>query len=265
VTIGAPFAMSATEITVRQFRYFVKDHDYHKAAKAKNNKYPVRNNGEYDMSAICGTFEEGMLEPDRKDRSWKNPGFDQTDSDPVVCVSWQDANAFTDWLSSKTNLSYSLPTEAEWEYAARGGTNSKQDADNPKLACEYGNVMDKAGKVLIPKDKINNWVAHECDDHFKFTAPTGSFKPNRLGFYDMIGNVWEWVKDSYHPNYNGAPDKGGEWNEGGSKYRVLRGGSWSDDANGSRVAARGKGLETMHNFTVGFRVVRACPNNSCNQ
>jgi formylglycine-generating enzyme required for sulfatase activity len=128
---------------------------------------------------------------------------------PVINVSWGDAKQYVGWLSQLTGKEYRLLTEAEWEYAARAGANTRYSwGDDPGM----GNAnCDGCG---------SQWDLQQ-------TAPVGSFKPNALGLYDMHGNVWEWVEDSWHENYDSAPTDGSAWLRGGKpSYRVVRGGSW---------------------------------------
>ena len=131
---------------------------------------------------------------------------------PVINVSWQDAAEYAKWLSEQTGKRYRLPTEAEWEYAARGGNET---------AYWWGNDFVKG--MANCRGCGSQWD--------KQTAPVGSFKPNAFGFYDTAGNVWEWVEDCWHDNYNGAPTDGSAWNEtggGNCNQRLMRGGSWDD-------------------------------------
>jgi len=161
---------------------------------------------------------------------------------PVINVSWDDAKAYVDWLSEQTDESYGLPSEAQWEYAARAGKTTKYwwgDTASHKHA-NYGREKCCAG-LKTGKDKWKN------------TSPVGSFEPNPFGLYDMLGNVWEWVADPYHDNYNGAPKDGNVWKKGGEKA-VLRGGSWYNKAEWCRAANRYHYLEDEpHNDHIGFR------------
>jgi formylglycine-generating enzyme required for sulfatase activity len=118
----------------------------------------------------------------------------QTGRDPVVCVSWKEAQAYASWLSHKTSHSYRLLSEAEWEYADRAGTDSPAYwGDDPNEACKYANGVDATLTERFPKGKWEDRVS--CHDGFVFTAPVGSFKPNAFGLYDMEGNAFEWVED----------------------------------------------------------------------
>lgn len=159
---------------------------------------------------------------------------------PVINVGWAEAQAYASWLTSKTGQHYRLLTEAEWEYAARAGTASRY---------YWG---DDVGR--------NNANCNGCDSRWdnKQTAPAGSFPPNAFGLHDMLGNVWEWVADCPHDNYNDAPADGSEWGDV-CKWRALRGGSWAGVPKTMRAAKRG-GLNAgdRYNF-IGFRIARALP------
>src|ERR1051326_2319854 len=184
--------------------------------------------------------------------NWHSPGFPQTGRDPVVCVSWDDAQAYVAWLSAKTGHVYRLPTEAEWEYAARAGTTTaRYGSDNPAEVCRYTNVADLEYSEQHPGDSGVN-----CRDGYAFTSPFESFPPNQFGLYDMLGNVLDWNEDCWNPNYSGAPTDGTAWQSGDCSRRVARGGSWDMDLRAARSAFR-RGLPTStRNTTFGFRVAR---------
>lgn len=128
-----------------------------------------------------------------KGLSWRNPGYPQTDRDPAVCISWQDALDYTAWLSAKTGHRYRLPSEAEWEYAARAGSDDPPWGHDANGSCAFANVAD-AAFARVYRDA----TAVSCDDQFVWTAPVGHYRPNALGFYDLFGNAWEWVQDCRH-------------------------------------------------------------------
>ena len=156
---------------------------------------------------------------------------------PVIDVSWEDAKAYTKWLTKQTKRQYRLPSEAEWEYVARAGTTTNYWWGN-KIGKNLANCADCGSK----------W-----DD--KKTALVGSFLQNPFGVYDMIGNVWEWVADPWHNNYKGAPKDGSIWNKGGEEhYRIIRGGSWYINSKGSRAASRTISQPDSRNSLFGFRV-----------
>jgi formylglycine-generating enzyme required for sulfatase activity/Tol biopolymer transport system component/poly(3-hydroxybutyrate) depolymerase len=186
--------------------------------------------------------------------NWHSPGFPQTGRDPVVCVSWDDAQAYVAWLSAKTGHVYRLPTEAEWEYAARAGTTTaRYGSDNPTELCRYSNVGDLDYSEQHPADSDVN---RACRDGYAFTSPVGSFPPNQFGLYDMLGNVMDWNEDCWNANYSGAPTDGTAWQSGDCGRRVVRGGSWDASLSVVRSANR-RGVPTFYRTTTfGFRVAR---------
>jgi formylglycine-generating enzyme required for sulfatase activity len=157
---------------------------------------------------------------------------------PVIFVSWDDAQRYVAWLSRMTGKAYRLLTEAEYEYAARAGTQT---------AYPWGDD--------IGKDNANcNGCGSQWDN--RQTAPVDSFKPDRFGLYQMVGNVWKWVEDCYHENYNGASADGSAWTSGDCKNRVVRGGSWLNDPEYLRSADRGGSRTVDRDVDLGFRVAR---------
>ena len=157
---------------------------------------------------------------------------------PVINVSWDDAQAYVAWLSKKTGKRYRLLSEAEWEYAARGGTTTRYPwGDEP--GTNRAN-FDGSG---------SQWSG-------KQTAPVGSFEPNAFGLYDMIGNVWEWVQDCWNDSYQGAPADGSAWESGNCGQRVVRGGSWNNYPEDARVANRSRRGPTVRYNIQGFRLAR---------
>ena len=174
------------------------------------------------MAKTCSTMDSGKWEV-TDDRSWKNPGFPQTARDPVVCVLYDDARAYVQWMSAKTGRNYRLMSEAEWEYAARAGaTTTWAWGDDPQQACQYANLPDMSAQAKWPswKSVVN------CKDGYAFTAPVGTYKPNAFGLYDMGGNVWNWLEDCRTYSYEGAPDDGSAGHNGDCDHRDKRGGSW---------------------------------------
>ncbi|MGB7466858.1 MAG: SUMF1/EgtB/PvdO family nonheme iron enzyme, partial [Candidatus Acidiferrum sp.] len=169
-------------------------------------------------------------------------------------VSWDDAQAYVAWLSAKTGHVYRLPTEAEWEYAARAGTTTaRYFSDNPAELCRYTNVGDLDYSEQHPGD---SGVNRACRDGYVFTSPVGSFPPNQFGLYDMLGNVLNWNEDCSNANYSGAPTDGTAWQSGDCGRRVVRGGSWDASLSVVRSANR-RGIPTFYRTTTfGFRVAR---------
>lgn len=241
VTISRPFALSRHEITVGQFRQFVEDAGYQTTAEQSGK-------GCYVWNAEKKQAEQ------LPERNWKNPGFKQNDGHPAVCVSWDDAQAYVKWLSQRTGAAYRLPTEAEWEYAARAGTTTARFYPDGQQ-CQYANGLGQEGKAIAASD----WVLAECTDDYVTTAPVGRFKSNPYGLSDMLGNVSEWTQDCWHDNYNNAPSDGSAWldKDGGDcSRRVVRGGSWNYAPQDVRSAGR-LGLNAGGAiYFLGFRIAR---------
>ena len=185
-----------------------------------------------------------------------DPGFVQGDGEPMVCVSWTDAQAYVEWLSTKTRKRYRLLSESEWEYAARGGSaEPPREHQSRSGLCQRANGADQALTTHYP-----DWfeLSAACDDGHVHTAETGSYGPNELGLHDMLGNAREWVQDCWHRDYDGAPADGSAWTDGDNcALRVLRGGSWLDGPGGVRATARDKGTTGIRFSANGFRVARA--------
>lgn len=201
VTIRQQFAVGKFHVTRDQFAAFVNDSGH-----------------------VVGTCHGG--------HSWRDPGFTQEGSHPVVCVSREDATAYAAWLSQKTGRAYRLPSEAEFEYAARAGTTTPY---------WWGSA-----------------ITHEQANYDgSGTVPVGSFKPNPFGLYDVHGNAWEWMADCGHANYNGAPADGSAWTTGDCSAHVCRGGSWANIPELLRAATRGNGTTVWPWEGIdGFRLAR---------
>ena len=185
-----------------------------------------------------------------------DPGFVQGENEPMVCVSWMDAQAYVDWLSKKTKRTYRLLSESEWEYAARGGTVTPRYWDKG----ESGQCRNANGADASLKSRYTDWfdLTASCDDGQVHTSEAGRYGPNGFGLYDMLGNAREWVEDCWHRDYGDAPRDGSAWTEGGNcSLRVLRGGSWLDGPGGVRSSTRDKGTTGIRFSANGFRVARA--------
>jgi formylglycine-generating enzyme required for sulfatase activity len=176
---------------------------------------------------------------------WDAPGFQQTDRHPVVGVNWFDAIRYVRWLSEATGKSYRLPSESEWEYACRAGT---------KTAFSFGDTITTEQANYDGNFTYNGGPRGE---YRRGTTPVGMFAANPWGLFDMHGNVWEWVQDVVHDNYDGAPLDGSAWEEGGDQARrILRGGSWLYNPRYLRSALRNGFSAALSNDIVGFRIVR---------
>jgi formylglycine-generating enzyme required for sulfatase activity len=188
-------------------------------------------------------------------RSWRNPGYAQDDAHPVVCVSWEDARAYVEWLGRRTGKRYRLLTEAEWEYAARAGSTAMRYwGDEPGHACEYANGADRTARAAIAD--ASNWSGAECDDRHAYTAPVGSYRANAFGLYDTLGNVGEWTEDCWNRDYRGAPIDGSAALKGECGLRAVRGGAWDDAPAGLRAAYRVGSPTSIRLYSRGFRVAR---------
>ena len=169
---------------------------------------------------------------------------------PVRNISMQDVEAYLAFLSRETGYRYRLPTEAEWEYAARAGAAADfHFGDDLADICRYGNVGD-----LAMQERFRQYESVDCDDGFVRVAPVGSFAPNAFGLHDVFGNVEEWVADCWHPSYEGAPPDAREWTTGCYSSRVVRGGAFDSPPGDLRASARNMGSAPTDSR--GFRVVR---------
>ncbi len=174
------------------------------------------------------------------------------DGQPVVQVNWEDAVAYAEWLSQKSGKTFKLPTEAEWEYAARAGTQTAHYwGDSYDQACRYANIADFTSKVAF---NFLTWAYDGCNDGYKVSAPVGRFAPNSFGLHDMLGNVWEWAASPYDEAYSGGEKRAAHASEGGA--RVFRGGSWLNEPGTVRAAYRSYRAPDFRLTTLGFRLAR---------
>jgi formylglycine-generating enzyme required for sulfatase activity len=173
------------------------------------------------------------------------------DNQPVTNVSWFDAVAYAQWLSTKSGRTYRLPTEAEWEYAARAGNGGRNFwGDDPAEACRHANGADITAKRQWP-----DWAVTNCNDKHKVAAPVGSFRPNAYGLYDIMGNAWEWTNDWYDETYyNNSPKVNPRGPESGS-LKVPRGGGWPNASECVRVSDRNGFPPEFYILFLGFRLV----------
>ena len=235
VVIGEPFAVGVYEVTRGEFARFVR---------ATGN--------------ACWTYEDGEAK-ERAGRTWRNPGFRQTDRHPVVCVSRDDAQAYVKWLSRETGERYRLLSESAWEYVARGGTRTARYwGASESGQCRHANGADLTAKRygLDLTQYISDWTVASCDDGYYQTAPVGSFTGNGFGLYDVLGNVYEWVQDCWNESYQGAPGNGRAWEKGDCSWRVARGGSWSAGPGFLRAAIRLRLTTGLRASSLGFRITR---------
>jgi len=250
VRITKAFWMGRHEVTVGQFRRFLQASGYVPESEADGTGgYGWR--ADYDPAT---TRRGDAFEGRDKRYSWRNPGFQQGDDHPVVNITWNDAQALADWLSKTEGRRYRLPTEAEWEYAARAGTRSRyHSGDDPASLLKAANIFDADSARHWPHWQV---MALKGSDGYAFTAPVGRFAPNAWGLHDMHGNAWEWVSDWHDDDYykqspvddpQGPPDGG---------VKVRRGGSWHTWAFYARASYRNWNAPDTRYTLVGMRLVR---------
>lgn len=171
---------------------------------------------------------------------------------PAACVSFNDVMAYIHWLNQQTGQEYRLPTEAEWEYAARAGTVTvRYWGNNPAFACHHANVADTSELAGF------KWTErHDCGDGYFFSAPIASFLANKFGLHDMLGNVWEWTCSAYQENYAGEEFRCTQEANANGKELSIRGGGWNADPARIRSASRNSGLAWSRQANLGFRLVR---------
>jgi formylglycine-generating enzyme required for sulfatase activity len=181
--------------------------------------------------------------------SFREPGFDVMGSQPVVCVSWHEAQAYVAWLRRRTGKPYRLPTEAEWEYAARAGTRTAYSFGNEENAlCAYARFADLGSQFGWRDGCRSDMVTYG-------PLPVGSLKSNPWGLFDMHGNAWEWVEDCWTPNPQEIPTDGSAFSHPGNcEIGVVRGGSFAAGSRRVRSAIRTPVNTATQAYNNGFRV-----------
>lgn len=252
VSISKPFAIGQTEVTRAQFQAFLDE-------------------TKYEMSAPCGTVWVAQVKEQYGEEArptWQSPlypgGMALTETHPVVCVGWPEAQAYVDWLTKKAvgKRTYHLPSEAQWEYAARAGTTSVRPWGGAlEESCQYANIGDTAYGNAIGSETV------DCTDGYAFTSPVGSFPPNAFGLFDTIGNVWEWTQDCWVEDHTGATRTAQPVSEDTHGYaggdctkRVMRGGGFSSEEWYVRVTTRGADpIPRTRLILLGLRVAATLP------
>ena len=240
----ARFAISKYEVTVAQFRRFVLATGYRTDAERNYG-----NNAEGCETKEAKTRSKWEF---TAGRSWRNLEYDIEDEQPVVCVSWNDTKAYLEWLQNQLHLPYRLPSEAEWEYAARAGSETTYHFGNDEeRLCMYGNVPDET-----PLFNGNVWLnGAACSDRALFPVLVGSYRANAFGLHDVVGNVEEWTADCWNESYRRATQDGKAWKAGKCSLRVYRGGSWGSSMT-LAAASRGNSGRAFRSMRRGFRVAR---------
>ncbi|HKT42409.1 MAG TPA: formylglycine-generating enzyme family protein [Rhodanobacteraceae bacterium] len=242
VTLARGFALARAEVTVGEFRAFVRSSGY----------VP-----DSDRLGGASVYDE------TNGRMQSRPGVDWQDDyagqraksdDPVVNVSWNDAHAYAQWLSKRTGKRYRLATEAEYEYAERGGTTTQYWWGDGAPTGKVENLTGSGDRSPAHRSWANAFKNYS--DNYWGPAPVMSFQPNPFGLYDIDGNVSEWVEDCWHENYVRAPTDGSAWVNPGCDERVIRGGSWGSAPDQDRSAFRMGAAADSRSGRVGFRVAR---------
>lgn len=208
------FSLGKYEVTVKEFRQFIK-----------STNYAAPQTCRHEMNSWLLESSKG---------NWETNALNTSEFQPVVCINWQAANAYAEWLAKETGKPYRLPTEAEWEYAAKAGTKTDyyfgDDPDNTQV-CEYANVGDLMGENILQRDSNTsyfNWSGEiaNCSDYSAYASIVGMYKPNSFGLYDVLSNVQEFLADCFVKGYEHANNDGSAYLTKGCKKRSVRGGSW---------------------------------------
>lgn len=246
VVLAKSFLLSRSEVTLAQYRAF---------ADAT----------QHTVEARCQAFAGGWVVEDGMD--WRSAGeatlAPASPDLPVTCVSWDDARAYVEWLSTTTGQKYRLPSELEWEYAARAGSSAARSfTGRDAMAeqwdaslCDNANVLDQDAIESYPPRLLGRWQAN-CRDGVAGLAVPGRYQPNAFDLVDMLGNAREWVQDCQTTSRTGAPLDGRAWEWSGCTLRGVRGGSFLSTAAGARSAARERAAPSLRAFDLGFRVAR---------
>ena len=213
VTIDAPFAAGVYEVTF----------------------------AEWDACVLAGACAGDEVD----DEGWGR------ERRPVINATWEESQAYVQWLSQETGERYRLLSEAEWEYVARAGTEAARYWGDESVQCDHANAQDAAYLRGYPSR-----TAASCSDGYAETAPVGLYSPNAFGLHDVLGNVAEWTQDCLNPHYSGAPRDGSAWEQGNCTLRVLRGGSWATAPGALSTALRSLHPWDFGGSSIGFRVAR---------
>ncbi len=232
ITIAKPFMMAVTQVTRAQFAIFAEETGHRPRLG-------------------CWTYTQYGWAQDET-ANWRDPGFAQTETDPVVCVSREDALAYSTWLSERDGKTYRLPSEAEWHLASTAHLpapfwGSRYDV------CNFGNVPDLTSKNKTAK------AGEPCSDGALYTAPVASYKPNPNGLFDMIGNAWEWTADCWTGSYEGLPGDGTPLTDPACAEYALRGHSWTDAPGPVRPETRYSLSPVARQSMVSFRLAMDVP------
>ena len=240
VHITKPFALGRTEVTRGQFARFV----------AATGREDPPDCAVHDIRADRWAPQPGY--------SWRRTGFLQSDDHPALCISYADAASYAAWLAQQTGKPYRLPSEAEWEYAARAGTSTAWYwGEFAETGCGNANLVTSAFIMALGSPAY--WQRKlVCFDTHVFSMPVASFPANPFGLHDMSGNAFEWVADCASTSHEGGPTDGSARTRGADcNLRFLKGGAFHTPLWLTRSAVRGNALEQeLHMGTIGLRVAR---------
>lgn len=252
VEINYNFAIGRHEVTRGEYGSFVKS------------------TGHNSIGGCYGATDNGIQLG--IELNWYDPGYPVGDNYPVVCVSWNEAMSYAQWLSKETGENYRLLSESEWEYSARAGTRTIRFWGDSDEGCDYANGADlditpesfleemkgRGTKIVLPED----WVVADCHDGYEYSAPVGSFEANDFGVYDILGNVAEWVGDCWDISYKDSPRDGTARLTGDCDRPILRGASYYDmplylrSANHYGFQSNQSENKDTRYINFGFRVLR---------
>jgi len=246
---GGTYIMGQSDVEKKMLVQALGPEKYQKYCACERPRHKVSVSGFWLGRYEVTNAQFRRFKPDHDSGSYLGFTLDG-DEQPVVNVSWFEAGDFAEWLGKQCGKKIRLPTEAEWEYACRGGTSTIRFWQKDQSVCLYANVADLSAQKRWPK-----WAVCDCNDGYPVTAPIGSFRPNPFGLYDMLGNAWEWCadwfaddyyKNSSHDNPTGPPS---------GKYRMVRGSSWDNPLRYVRCASRNHRLPVNRNYGIGFRLL----------
>lgn len=261
---GATFrdCLDCPKMVIIPFGDFIMGSDAGKGERDEQPAHPVTIDKNFAIGVYEVTFAEwdacvadGGCEHRPDDEGWSRGDPKMRALLPVINVNWYDAQDYVTWLSEKTGQRYRLPSEAEWEYAARGGAATRYFWGDQAIGCKYANGADMTYKRV---SDVSSQAVAKCEDGFAYVAPVGSFEPNPFGVHDTAGNVSEWVEDHKSDDYQGVPLDGSVHLDPGKDYnhRVIRGGDWSKRPDSLRSANRLQSERTSQENVNGIRVVR---------
>lgn len=242
VNFAQGFSIGRYEVTVGEYAAFIEATGYASTGQCMGFTAP-------DRFALSDDFD------------WQHIDAEQGTRHPVVCVSWYDAVAYAEWLAAQTGKAYRLPTEAEWEYAARAGATTPYHwGRDPGRACEFANVRSPGAQAISDRQAQSDTTdGFPCDDRYPAGAAAGSFEPNAFGLYDMQGNAWEWVADCNHKDYEGAPADGSAWEDDDCRFGLIRSGSFLNRVERSSTTVRVGRPRSGKATNIGFRIALGAP------